>query len=81
MIVHQQQSGSDLMNQESTEPTYIALEDAAKELGVNRSTMYYYTKQLTIETKKFPLDKRTYILRADLDRIKSARQSASDRRH
>ncbi|EFH82955.1 hypothetical protein Krac_3852 [Ktedonobacter racemifer DSM 44963] len=81
MIVHQQQSGSDLMNQESTEPTYIALEDAAKELGVNRSTMYYYTKQLTIETKKFPLDKRTYISRADLDRIKSARQSASDRRH
>lgn len=80
MIVHQQ-PGSDLMNQESTEPTYIALEDAAKELGVNRSTMYYYTKQLTIETKKFPLDKRTYISRADLDRIKSARQSASDRRH
>lgn len=55
---------------------YIALTEAAKELGVNRSTMYYYKKNMGIEHKKFDLDKRKYIALADFERLKEARQAA-----
>lgn len=60
---------------------YIALEDAATELGVNRSTVYYYLKQLHITTKKFPLDKRTYIAHNDLESIKRAKRQAVEKKH
>ncbi len=49
---------------------YITIEDACQELGVTRSTMYYYRKQLDIEYKKFPLDKRKYLL---IENIKKTR--------
>jgi transposase-like protein len=60
---------------------YIAVEDAAKELGVNRSTMYNYKRQLGIEHKKFPLDRHRYITVADFARIKEARRAATERKH
>jgi hypothetical protein len=60
---------------------YIWVDDAARALGVNRSTLYYYKKQLGIEHKKFPLDRRRYISKADLDRIKSAKVAASEGKH
>lgn len=60
---------------------YIPVEEAVKELGVTRSTMYYYRKQLGIEYKKFPLDKRKYIGNADFARIKDARKAAVERKH
>jgi len=66
---------------QSANQQYIAMEDAATELGVSRSTMYYYLKQLHIITKKFPLDKRTYIERKDLDSIRLAKRQATERRH
>jgi len=43
--------------------------------------MYYYVRQLHIEMSKFYLDGKTYILRADLERIKAAKQAASEGRH
>ncbi len=60
---------------------YITIEDACQELGVTRSTMYYYRKQLDIEYKKFPLDKRKYLAPDDFSRIKEAKQAAVDRKH
>lgn len=60
---------------------YIAVKDAAKELGVNRSTMYYYQKQLGIKHEKFALDRRKYVSLADFARIKEARQAALEGRH
>ncbi len=62
---------------------YVAVEDAALEVGVNRSTMYYYMSHLSpaVETKKFPIDRRSYILRSDLDRIKDAKRAATEKQH
>jgi predicted DNA-binding transcriptional regulator AlpA len=62
-------------------PQYISMDDAARDLGVNRSTVYYYLEQLEIKPTKFPLDRRAYIALADLERIKSAKKSAAEGRH
>lgn len=64
-----------------TNQQYIALDEVASELGVNRSTIYYYLRLFGIETKKFPLDRHTYMARTDLERIKSARKSAAEKMH
>jgi transposase-like protein len=63
------------------EQEYISVEDAARELGVNRSTMYYYKRQLNIQHKKFPLDRRRYISLQDLERIKAAKKAATEGKH
>lgn len=60
---------------------YLSMENAGKELGVRRSAMYYYIKQMNIETKKFPLDRKTYISIVDLERIKAAKRAAEEGRH
>lgn len=53
---------------------YISIDEAATELGVSRSNLYYYIRQLPdIELKKFSLDRRSYISRSDVARIKAAR--------
>ncbi len=62
-------------------PQYISMDDAARELNVNRSTVYYYLEQLEIKPAKFPLDRRAYIALADLERIKAAKKSAAEGRH
>ena len=62
-------------------PQYISMDDAARELHVNRSTVYYYLKQLKMKPKKFPLDRRAYIALADLEGIKEAKRAASEGRH
>jgi hypothetical protein len=63
------------------EPQYTSLNEASNELGVSRSTMYYYLEQLGIETKKFPLDRKTYIALVDFERIKEAKKAAGEGRH
>lgn len=60
---------------------YIWVDDAAQALGVNRSTLYYYKKVLKIEHKKFDLDRRKYLSKADFERIKAARAAAAEGRH
>jgi len=50
---------------------YISIDEAATSLGVSRTNLYYYAKQVpNIELKKFPLDRKTYISRTDLERIR-----------
>ncbi len=58
---------------------YITQEDAAKELGVTRATLYYYMRTLEIKTKKFPLDKHVYLPVTELERIKSLKEQANKR--
>jgi len=66
---------------EKQEAQYIGIDDASIELGVSRTTMYYYLRQFSIEPHKFPLDRRTYITTADLERIRSAKKAAAERSH
>jgi len=63
------------------EQEYIWVDDAAQALGVNRSTLYYYKKQLGIVHKKFPLDRRKYLSKADFERIRTAKAAAAAGKH
>jgi hypothetical protein len=58
---------------------YIALEDAAEQLKVTRATLYYYIRTLKLETKKFPLDRRAYLLVSDFNQIKALKEQAAER--
>ena len=60
---------------------YISVTEACKLLGVTRSTMFYYRKQLDIEYQKFPLDKHKYLSMTDFERIKDAKQAAAEGKH
>lgn len=62
-----------------SEQNYIAVEDAAAQLGITRPTLYYHTKKLGIKTEKFPLDKHTYIATTDFERIKLLKEQAAKR--
>ena len=59
---------------------YISLQEAGEKLGVVRGTLRYYLKELEIERKKFPLDKRAYIKLEDFERIVQLRQEAIERK-
>jgi ACT domain-containing protein len=58
---------------------YITQDDAAQQLGVSRSTFYYYMKILEIKKHKFPLDKHAYVLREDFEKIKALKENAARR--
>lgn len=59
---------------------YITQEEATKQLGVTRATLYYYMKTLNIEKKKFPLDRHVYLRSSDFEKIKELREDAQERR-
>lgn len=65
-----------IMSEQREDAKFISLESAGVELGVSRSSIYYYIKQLSLETKKFPLDRKTYISIADFECIKDAKKAA-----
>lgn len=62
------------------EPTYLTMKEATERLQVTQATLYYYIRQLSLETKKYPLDKRVYLLEADVERIAGLREQARSRR-
>jgi hypothetical protein len=64
----------------SEEQEYIAVEEAAKQIGVTRASMYYYIKQLHIETKRFQFDKKSYLTSADFQRIKDIKNASPSAR-
>jgi hypothetical protein len=57
------------------EKAYVSLDDAAKAVGMKKSSLYYYLKALAIETHKFPLNKHAYIATRDLKRIQDVKHS------
>ena len=54
---------------------YMTLDEAAKEVGLKRPSLYFYIKKLRIERRNFPLNKHAYIKRTDVERIKAVRES------
>jgi biotin operon repressor len=70
-----------MMSNQAKSPNFISIAQASKELGVSRTSVYYYLERLEIATQKFPLDKRTYISIADFERIKAAKQAAAEGSH
>jgi hypothetical protein len=64
----------------SEEIKYLSVANASKELGVKRTTVYYYVKALSIELKKFPLDRKAYIAVEDVERIKAEKKAAEEGR-
>lgn len=56
------------------EKEYLTYEEAADYLGVGRSTLYTWAKDLGIQAKKFKRDKRRYLAIADVKRIKEIRE-------
>ena len=61
------------------EERYISMEEAAKQLKVTRTALYYYIRILKLEKKKFELDKRVYLKMPDFERIKKLREEAARR--
>ena len=61
------------------EERYISMEDAAEQLGVTRTALYYYIRTLKLEKKKFQLDKRVYLKFSDFQRIKVLKEAAAKR--
>lgn len=62
-----------------TEEKYISMEDAAEQLGVTRTALYYYIRTLKLEKKKFELDKHVYLKVSDFQRIKTLKEEAAKR--
>jgi len=67
------------VDEQEKKPSHVSIDAAAKELGVNRSTMYYYLRQFEIEPVKFPLDRKSYLTSEDLERIQTAKREAEER--
>jgi hypothetical protein len=62
----------------SEQQTYISIDEAATELRMSRPNLYYYIRQLPdVELKKFPLDRKTYLSRSDVERIRVVKGVAS----
>ena len=61
------------------EQEYISMEDAAEQLKVTRTALYYYIRTLKLEKKKFELDKHIYLKVSDFERIKTLKDDAAKR--
>jgi biotin operon repressor len=68
------------VNMQQETAKFISISKAGEELGVSRTTMYYYIEQLAIQVKKFPLDRKTYISLVDLENIKAAKKAGEEGR-
>jgi excisionase family DNA binding protein len=56
------------------EKEYLTYEEALKELGIKRSTLYTMITELGIKSHKFKYDKKRYVAVADIKRIKKIRE-------
>ncbi len=55
---------------------YVSLEEAAKALNVTKGTLHYYIRTLELETHKFPLDRRAYLITPDFEHLKTLKDQA-----
>ncbi len=62
-----------------TTQDHIAVEEAAKAIGVTKSTLYYYIRALKLETERFPLDRNAYLTVEDFEKIKTLKDQARSR--
>jgi hypothetical protein len=61
------------------EEKYISMKEAAKQLKVQRPSLYHYVEVLKLEKKRFPLDRQTYLKMSDFEKIKKLRDEAAQR--
>lgn len=54
---------------------WLSLEEAAGQMGIKRSTIYYYLKDLDIEARRFGRDRKRYISRADVEKLKDYKEN------
>ncbi len=64
-------------NANEQQSEYISIDEAATTLGISRTNLYYYANQMEIEPTKFPFDRKAYIRRMDMERIKVVRATAT----
>ena len=62
-------------------PKYISIRDVAAALGVERGTVYYHIRRMKLKPKKFPMDKHTYLSRADYEKLRRAQRAAKEGQH
>jgi hypothetical protein len=48
----------------------LNIDDAAHEIGSSKATLYNYMNILGVQRYKFSFDRRTYVSKADVERIK-----------
>lgn len=58
------------MTENAENREYLTIDEAAKEIGWNRATVYKYVDALGMKKHKFRLNRRTYLAAADVERLK-----------
>ncbi len=53
-----------------TNENFLTVDDAAKEIGVHRVTMWQEIRRLDLPTFRFFGEKRTFLRREDVDRLR-----------
>ena len=57
------------------EKEYLTLDEAAELLGIKRATFWNYMDDLGIESHKFGRDRRRYLSREEVNRLKEYKES------
>lgn len=57
------------------EKEYVTLDYVAQEVGIKKGSLYYYLRELGIQTYKFPLNRHAHIAREDMELIQEAKES------
>lgn len=70
-----------MMSNQPKSPNFISIVPASEGLEGSRTSVYCYLEQLGIGTQKFPPDKRRYVSMVDFERIKAAKQAATEGSH
>jgi predicted DNA-binding transcriptional regulator AlpA len=65
--------GSPIVTEEEKRE-YLTLDESAKSVGLKRPSLYFYINKLGIERHKFPLNRHIYLARADVERIRAAKE-------
>lgn len=53
-----------------TKEDCLTVDEAAREAGTTRQTLYTYMNVLGVQKYGFPFDRKTYILKEDVEKIK-----------
>jgi hypothetical protein len=48
----------------------LSIDKAVQEIGVSKTAFYKYIKHLGIASHKFPFDRKGYVLKSDVERIR-----------
>lgn len=58
----------------SEDEEFMLLDEAAKSLGMTRATIYNYMNDLNIKTQRLGRDKRSYLSREQINRIREYKE-------